>query len=91
MSKLPTNVLRWTDDKRTRWKNSRRETEIGKDLDTALAIIEAQYDEIQEARNDLIDMTERLREEQGHTARAQRASVPDEVAEHVRTTPRKQN
>lgn len=71
------NVLTWCQDAEDACQYAMMNTGTGVWLKTAIAIIRQQYNEIQNARNDLIDAT------------ADRRSVPDEVAEHVRLTPRK--
>lgn len=73
------NVLAWCQECEECNHYAMLNTGTGAWLKTALAIIRQQYNEIQNARNDLIDAT------------AERLSVPDEVAEHVRLTPRKKS
>lgn len=70
------NVLAWCNEAEYACHYAILNTGTGAWLKTAIAIIRHQYREVQRARNDLIDAT------------ADRRSVPDEVAEHVRLTPR---
>ena len=73
------NVLAWCNQCEECNHYAMMNTGTGAWLKTALAIIRHQYNEVQRARNDLIDAT------------ADRRSVPDEVAEHVRLTPREKS